>query len=205
MRISDRERRTAQRSCSREQRQHRARCTRAARPSGPSPMRGFPRCVGLGALHAVYRQNEDAWHVNPRRIVQRVVSDEGAVRNVEHAVVRVELFDGGAPAGRITFSEDLLKVSIEKFSNSLVPTHVPAVFLRGAGVPDAFREAKRTAVPFHSIPLRRSQTAKSRRSLATWPVALTLYCAAAILPFSSTTKVERITPWTALPYIIFSP
>jgi acetylornithine deacetylase/succinyl-diaminopimelate desuccinylase-like protein len=33
-----------------------------------------------------------------------------------------------------------------------------------------------------------------RRSLATWPVARTLYCASAILPFSSTTNVERITP-----------
>jgi hypothetical protein len=38
---------------------------------------------------------------------------------VEHAVVCVELFDGGAPAGRITLPEYLLKVSIEKFNNSL--------------------------------------------------------------------------------------
>ena len=35
--------------------------------------------------------------------------------------------------------------------------------------------------------------------------ALTLYCATAILPFSSTTKAERMTPVTVLPYIIFSP
>ena len=40
----------------------------------------------------------------------------------------------------------------------------------------------------------RAQTDRSRRSLATWPVARTLYCASAILPFSSTTNVERMTP-----------
>ena len=49
------------------------------------------------------------------------------------------------------------------------------------------------------------QTDRSRRSLATWPVARMLYCATSIVPFSSTTKVERITPWTVLPYIVFSP
>ncbi len=38
------------------------------------------------------------------------------------------------------------------------------------------------------------QTDRSRRSLATCPVALTLYCATSILPFSSTTNVERMTP-----------
>src|SRR4029077_11435543 len=35
--------------------------------------------------------------------------------------------------------------------------------------------------------------------------ALTLYWASAILPFSSTTNVERMTPRTVLPYIVFSP
>ena len=34
---------------------------------------------------------------------------------------------------------------------------------------------------------------------------VTLYCATAILPFSSTTNVDRITPCTVLPYIFFSP
>ena len=40
---------------------------------------------------------------------------------------------------------------------------------------------------------------KSLRSLATWPVALTLYWASSIVPSASTTKVERMTPWTTLP------
>jgi acetylornithine deacetylase/succinyl-diaminopimelate desuccinylase-like protein len=39
-----------------------------------------------------------------------------------------------------------------------------------------------------------AQTDKSRRSLATCPVARTLYRASATLPFSSTTNVDRITP-----------
>jgi len=52
--------------------------------------------------------------------------DEDTRRNVEHAVVRVELFDGGAPPARITLAEDLLKVSIEKFGDSLSRSHVSA-------------------------------------------------------------------------------
>jgi hypothetical protein len=47
------------------------------------------------------------------------VSNEDAILNVDHAIVGVELFDGGAPAGGITFPEDLLKVSIKKFCSSL--------------------------------------------------------------------------------------
>jgi hypothetical protein len=43
------------------------------------------------------------------------VSNKDAILNVDHAIVDVELFDGGAPSGRVTFPEDLLKVSIKKF------------------------------------------------------------------------------------------
>jgi hypothetical protein len=42
---------------------------------------------------------------------------------------------------------------MEKFSNSLSRSHVPVVFLRGVGLPDAFGDAKRTAVLFHSAPV----------------------------------------------------
>ena len=45
-------------------------------------------------------------------------------------------------------------------------------------------------------PRAQAASPRSLRSLATWPVALTLYWASSILPFSSTTKVERITPLT---------
>src|SRR5690625_2084758 len=47
--------------------------------------------------------------------------------------------------------------------------------------------------------------ARSRLSFATWPVARTLYCASSILPASSRTNVERITPSTTFPYSFFSP
>ena len=40
---------------------------------------------------------------------------------------------------------------------------------------------------------------RSLRSLATWPVALTLYRASETFPCSSTTNVDRMTPWTVLP------
>ena len=40
---------------------------------------------------------------------------------------------------------------------------------------------------------------------ATWPVALTLRQACSMRPSAPTTKVDRITPCTVLPYIFFSP
>jgi hypothetical protein len=67
----------------------------------------------------------------PCEFVQCVVSNEDARRNVEHAVVCVELFDGGAPAGRVTLAEDLLKVSIQKLNNSL--SHFPRLGVSSAG------------------------------------------------------------------------
>ena len=39
---------------------------------------------------------------------------------------------------------------MEKFGNSLRRSHLPVVLLRGVSLPDAFDEAKRTAVLFHS-------------------------------------------------------
>src|SRR5690349_1397354 len=44
-----------------------------------------------------------------------------------------------------------------------------------------------------------SQAGSSRSSLATWPVARTLYMALTILPSGPTRNVERITPWTVRP------
>jgi hypothetical protein len=78
------------------------------------------------------------------------VSNEDAVRDVERAVVCVELFDGGVPTGWIALPEDLLKVSIDKFSNSLSRSHIRVILRRGVSLSDAFGDAKRTAVLFHS-------------------------------------------------------
>jgi hypothetical protein len=54
------------------------------------------------------------------------------------------------PAGWIALPEDLLKVSIEKFSNSLSRSHIRVVLRRGVSLSDALGDAKRTAVLFHS-------------------------------------------------------
>jgi len=75
----------------------------------------------------------------PREFVQCVVSNEDAVRDVERAVVCVKLFDGGVPAGWIALPEDLLKVSMEKFSNSLSGSHIRVVLRRGVSLSDALR------------------------------------------------------------------
>jgi hypothetical protein len=55
----------------------------------------------------------------PGELVHGVVSDNDAILNVDHAIVGIEVFDGGAAASRITLPEDLLKVSIKKFRNTL--------------------------------------------------------------------------------------
>jgi len=54
------------------------------------------------------------------------------------------------PTGWIALPEDLLKVSIDKFSNSLSRSHIRVVLRRGVSLSDAFGDAKRTAVLFHS-------------------------------------------------------
>jgi hypothetical protein len=51
----------------------------------------------------------------------------------------------------------------------------------------------------------RRQTPRSLRSLATCPVARTLYSALSMRPCGSITKVDRMTPVIVLPYICFSP
>ena len=42
------------------------------------------------------------------KLVQSVASDEHAWRNIEYAIVSVELVDGCTAAGGITLAEDLL-------------------------------------------------------------------------------------------------
>ena len=56
-----------------------------------------------------------------------------------------------------------------------------------------------------AIDRRHSSIPRSRMSLATCPVALTLRKACSMTPVGEMTKVERITPVTTLPYSFFSP
>src|ERR1700747_1912353 len=53
-------------------------------------------------------------------LVQSVVSNKDTGRNVQHAVFSIEVLNGGAAAGRITFAKDFLKVTVQKLNNSIV-------------------------------------------------------------------------------------
>ena len=91
-----------------------------------------------------------------------------------------------APAGYLN-----LRGCARSFNSHCAGPTVPAG--RRARVHDPVRAT-------HETPVSGGQSRpRSRRSLATWPVALTLYCASSSLPSSSTTNVERMTPSTVLP------
>src|SRR6201993_1765475 len=59
----------------------------------------------------------------PSEFVQCSVPNEGAIWNIEHAVVRVEVFDGRAPPACITLAENFLKVPSKEFTDSLIGRH----------------------------------------------------------------------------------
>jgi hypothetical protein len=48
------------------------------------------------------------------------VSNKDTGRNVEHAVFSIEVPNGGAAAGRVTFAKDFLKVAVQKLNNSII-------------------------------------------------------------------------------------
>lgn len=52
-------------------------------------------------------------------LVHSVASDEHRWRNIEYAIVSVELVNGCTAAGGISLAEDLLQVPMEKFNDSL--------------------------------------------------------------------------------------
>src|SRR5260370_12237979 len=57
-------------------------------------------------------------------LVQSVVSNKDTGRNVQHAVCSIEVLNGGAGAGRITFAKDFLKVAVQKLNNSIVHSSI---------------------------------------------------------------------------------
>src|SRR6267142_402430 len=52
--------------------------------------------------------------------VESVVPGEYALRHVEHAVLGVELLDGGATTLRVTFAEDLPNIAQKQFVSAVV-------------------------------------------------------------------------------------
>jgi hypothetical protein len=57
-------------------------------------------------------------------LVQSVASDEDTWRNIEYAIVSVELVYGCTATSGITLAEDLLQVPIKKLNNSLGHLHL---------------------------------------------------------------------------------
>ena len=53
-------------------------------------------------------------------LVQSVVSNKDTGRDVQHAVFGIEVLNGGAAAGCVTFAKDFLKVAAQKLNNSII-------------------------------------------------------------------------------------
>ena len=70
-------------------------------------------------------------------LVQSFVSNEDAGRDVQHAVFGIEVLNGGAAAGRVTFAKYFLKVAVQKLSNSIIHSSAP--------FPQASRRLRRKA------------------------------------------------------------
>jgi hypothetical protein len=58
-------------------------------------------------------------------LVQSVVSNKDTGRDVQHAVFSIEVLNGGAAAGRVTFAKDFLKVAVQKLNNSITRRSIP--------------------------------------------------------------------------------
>ena len=57
-------------------------------------------------------------------LVQSVVSNKDTGRDVQHAVFSIEVLNGGAAAGRVTFAKDFLKVAVQKLNNSIIHSSI---------------------------------------------------------------------------------
>ena len=53
-------------------------------------------------------------------LVQSVVSNKDTGRHVQKAVFSIEVLNGGAAAGRVSFAKDFLKVALQKLNNSII-------------------------------------------------------------------------------------
>src|SRR5260370_27099837 len=58
-------------------------------------------------------------------LVQTVVSNKDTGRDVQHAVFSIEVLNGGAAAGRITFAKYFLKIAVQKLNNSITHCSIP--------------------------------------------------------------------------------
>ena len=66
------------------------------------------------------RRIDEVWMCRaevPGELVQSVVSNKDTGRHVQKAVFSIEVLNGGAAAGRVSFAKDFLKVALQKLNN----------------------------------------------------------------------------------------
>src|SRR6266571_6306206 len=68
-----------------------------------------------------------------REFVQRVMSNKHARWHIDLAVLGVQFFDRGTPAGVVAFAKDLLKIAIKQFVDTV--THEISPFTFGWQLP----------------------------------------------------------------------
>ena len=88
---------------------------RARAPCQNSPvMQGL--CLSMGRIDEVRMCRAKV----SGELVQSIVSNKDTGRDVQHAVFSIEVLNGGAAAGRVTFAKDFLKVAVQKLNNSII-------------------------------------------------------------------------------------
>src|SRR6478752_5441336 len=75
-------------------------------------------------------------------LVQGVVSNKDTGRDVQHAVFSIEVLNGGAAAGRVTFAKDFLKVAVQKLNNSIFHSSIPCLLFGAARRQVAFARTR---------------------------------------------------------------
>jgi hypothetical protein len=75
-------------------------------------------------------------------LVHSVVSNKDTGRDVQHAVFRIEVLNGGMAAGRVAFAKDFLKVALQKINNSIIHNSNPRLLCRRSTAADATVLAK---------------------------------------------------------------
>jgi hypothetical protein len=75
-------------------------------------------------------------------LVQSVVSNKDTGRDVQHAVFSIEVLNGGAAAGRVTFAKDFLKVAVQKLNNSIFHSSIPCLLFGAARRQVAFARTR---------------------------------------------------------------
>jgi hypothetical protein len=108
----------------------RGRAFRARAPCQNSPVMQGLR-VSMGRVDEVRMRRAEVFG----EFVQGVAPNKDTGRDVQHAVFSIKIVNGGAAAGRVTFAKDLLKVAVQKFSNSIIHSSISCILCRRSTAP----------------------------------------------------------------------